>query len=230
MGYLLAIDTSTAYTGIALAGNGGVHEQMFRSDRNHSAELLPAIDGLLEEIGASIADIDRVAVALGPGGYSALRVGLSTAKGLVMPRALPLIGVSTYGLEAMPVWPPAGPLVAVIDAGSSGVAWAEYRPPETGVERQPAAQRRAAGIAQPEELARTAPPPAVFCGEGAGRLGEHVGPERIVNGDPPTRRPSDLVTLAQARFAAGEADDPASLEPEYARAPSITRPKRLRME
>ncbi len=223
MGYLLAIDTSTRYAGIAVAKDGEVMEYLWRSEQNHGAELLPAIERLLGEAGAAFSDIDRVGVATGPGGFSALRVGLATAKGLALPRDLPIVGISTYDLEAMPNWPPSGPLVAVIDAGSSGLAWARYEPPgESAGVTLPAAHRREAGVASPEGLADAMPADAGFCGEAVERVADVVSADRLLGDGPPTRRPADLATMAAARLDAGDADDPAGLAPDYAREPSIT--------
>ena len=227
MGYLLAIDTSTRHAGIALAKDGEVIEYLWRSEQNHGAELLPAIERLLGDVGASFSDIDRVGIATGPGGFSALRVGLATAKGFALPRDLPIVGISTYDLEAMPNWPPSGPLVAVIDAGSSGLAWARYEPPSESTNvTLPAAHRREVGVAPPVGLADAMPVDARFCGEAVERLADVVSADRLLGDGAPTRRPADLATMAAARLEAGDTDDPAALAPDYARAPSITTPAR----
>ncbi len=97
---LLAIDTATALTGLALYGpQGPLAESIWESGRNHTAQLLPQIDTLLRYIGASPGDITVLAVSLGPGSWSGLRVGLSLAKGMALAGDLPLIGIST--LEAL---------------------------------------------------------------------------------------------------------------------------------
>jgi tRNA threonylcarbamoyladenosine biosynthesis protein TsaB len=227
VGFLLAIDTSTRYAGIALARDGEVIEHLWRSNQNHGTELLPAIERLLGDASADFSDIDRVGVATGPGGFSALRVGLATAKGLALPANLPIVGISTHDLEAMPSWPPSGPLVAVIDAGSSGLVWARYEPPGESAEvTLPPAHRRAAGVAPPERLADAMPTDARFCGEAVERLAGVVSADRLLGEGPPTRRPADLATLAAARLDAGDADDPAALAPNYGREPSISTPAR----
>ena len=227
MGLLLAIDTSTRYAGIALASYGEIFEYLWRSEQNHSVELVPAIERLLGRAGESFSDIDRLGVATGPGGFSALRVGLATAKGIALPRDLPIAGVSTYDLEAMPHWPPPGPLVAVIDAGSSGLAWARYElPADSAGVTLPAAHRRETGVASPEELAAAMPSDAGFCGEAVSRMADAVSANRLLGGEPPTRRPADLAMIAAARLDAGDADDVAGLAPDYARDPSISTPAR----
>ena len=100
---LLAIDTSTRHAGIALAQEGQVIScRNWYSQTNHSADLVPAISGTLDQHGLSPKDLDGIACALGPGSFSALRVGLSTAKGLAMASEIPLVGIKTLELEAYP--------------------------------------------------------------------------------------------------------------------------------
>ncbi|NTW03713.1 MAG: tRNA (adenosine(37)-N6)-threonylcarbamoyltransferase complex dimerization subunit type 1 TsaB, partial [Oscillochloris sp.] len=97
---LLAIDTATTITGLALYnGDELLAECIWASGRNHTAQLLPQLDILLRHIGAGREALRAVAVALGPGSWSGLRVGLSVAKGLALAGDLPLIGVSS--LEAL---------------------------------------------------------------------------------------------------------------------------------
>jgi len=107
---LLAIDTSTRYAGVAVADDERVFaEEVWHSQQNHGAELLPTAMALLEQVGWGIRDLTHLAVALGPGGFSALRVGISTAKGLALPARLPVAGISTFDVEAAPHFGVDGP-------------------------------------------------------------------------------------------------------------------------
>ncbi len=228
MPVILAIDTSTRWAGVGLTGAGEPIELAWHSEQNHGAELMDRILRILGDRDASVADVDCVAVAIGPGGFSALRVGLATAKGLVAPTGKPIIGISTFDLEAMSHWPSPGPLVAVIDAGSSGLAWAHYAAPDAVDGRLPseyplASHRIETGLCRPEELVESAPGSAMFCGERAPELGKLVGDARILGSEPPTRRPHNLAVLAGLRLANGDTDDPMTLQPEYARPPSISK-------
>ena len=100
---LLAIDTSTRYAGVAIADGGDVlAETTWYSQQNHGAELLPVAMALLAQVGSSIREVTHLAVALGPGGFSALRVGMATVKGLALPGRLPVAGISTFHVEAAP--------------------------------------------------------------------------------------------------------------------------------
>jgi tRNA threonylcarbamoyladenosine biosynthesis protein TsaB len=225
---ILAIDTSTRWAGVGLTGAGEPIELAWHSQQNHGAELMDKILQVLRDRDASVADIDCVAVAIGPGGFSALRVGLATAKGLVAPTGNPIIGISTFDLEAMSHWPTRRPLVATIDAGSSGLAWARYVAPKAQHSRPPpefplAVYRVETGLCLPQELVKSAPASALFCGERAPELGKLVGEARILSSEPPTRRPQNLALLAGRRLADGDVDDPMTLQPEYARPPSISK-------
>ena len=97
----LAIDTSTDSASLALVRYGEVlAESTWRSQQNHSVELLPKLTQLLNEAGAGIQAISGVIVAKGPGSFNGLRVGLSTAKGLAFSLKVPIIGISSLELEA----------------------------------------------------------------------------------------------------------------------------------
>ena len=100
---LLALDTSTRHAGVALSnGEVVVASQAWYSIYNHTSQLMPTVVNILERTRVTPLELDGVAVALGPGGFSALRVGLSAAKGLAMVADKPIIGVGTLDMEAHP--------------------------------------------------------------------------------------------------------------------------------
>ena len=87
----LSIDTSTRYASIGLSSGGeSVVELTWRSDRNHSVELIPSIQMLLKRVGIALRDLEAIYIASGPGGFSALRVGMSAAKAMAMSLDIPL--------------------------------------------------------------------------------------------------------------------------------------------
>ncbi|MGC6471199.1 MAG: tRNA (adenosine(37)-N6)-threonylcarbamoyltransferase complex dimerization subunit type 1 TsaB [Flavobacteriales bacterium] len=101
MSYILNIETATKSCSVALSKNGqliGCHEEV--SERySHSEQLTLFIQEVLTQNGLSQQDLDAIAFSSGPGSYTGLRIGLSTAKGLCYALEIPLISVST--LEAM---------------------------------------------------------------------------------------------------------------------------------
>ncbi|NTU55163.1 MAG: tRNA (adenosine(37)-N6)-threonylcarbamoyltransferase complex dimerization subunit type 1 TsaB, partial [Anaerolineales bacterium] len=98
---LLAVDTSTAQVGLALYDGGRVlAEFSWRSSQRHTVELAPAISELLTRCGTTMDDIHVLGVALGPGSFTSLRVGLALVKGLALSRHIPLIGIPTLDILA----------------------------------------------------------------------------------------------------------------------------------
>ena len=227
---LLAIDTSSRYAGAALLNEHGHMLQLvhWRSQQNHSVELLPAIQRLLEREHTSAQDLAGIALALGPGSFSALRVGLSAAKGLSFAREFPLVGVTTLEAEAFSYRTAAIPVVALFDLGRGELGWASFSN-TSGEFRQTSPER----IATPEALAEELPSPALLCGEGLERHGpalaeatQAISKEvRLVVPYLPGLRVSAVARLGYARLLAGRTQNPATLQPLYLRHPTITAPK-----
>ena len=221
---LLAIDTSTRYAGIALADDRGVIDlQAWHSTVNHTSELMPAVANLLGRRGLKPASLDAVAVALGPGGFSSLRVGVSAAKGMTLAGRLPLLGVGTLDLEAHP-YAESGKLVCpMLDAGRGEVASALM-----GVD---GVRVREDTICLPGDLMDSVSGVTLYCGEGVGPhadlIKERMGPKAVViNWSGPASRLNALVEIARRRLELGDQDDLATLQPYYLRMPSIGAPKK----
>ncbi|MSQ06663.1 MAG: tRNA (adenosine(37)-N6)-threonylcarbamoyltransferase complex dimerization subunit type 1 TsaB [Dehalococcoidia bacterium] len=225
---LLAIDTSTRYAGVALAHEGRVLScRCWHSTVNHTTELMPAVAQTLEARSLAVRDLEGIAVALGPGGFSSLRVGLSAAKGLAKAAGLPLAGVVTLDLEAFPYMALGLPVCAWLDAGRGEVAAACFGP---GGQRC-----QADTIGTPEALLEALPAsatqPTLFCGEGvmpwAGLIKDRLGPGALVVAQSsPAVRLSSLVELGGQRLAAGQVSELAALQPYYLRMPTLGSPKR----
>ena len=97
---LLAIESSAKAASVALVEDGRLAAQNFQhAGLTHSRTLLPMLHSLLDGLGVGVADIDKIAVAHGPGSFTGLRIGVATAKGLAFAAEKPLVGVSS--LEAM---------------------------------------------------------------------------------------------------------------------------------
>ncbi len=96
MAYILSIETATEVCSVAVSENGRcISMKEIHEVNNHSKVLLPFIEDILSQVRISMADIDAVAVSEGPGSYTGLRIGVSTAKGLCFALNKPLIAVST---------------------------------------------------------------------------------------------------------------------------------------
>ncbi len=97
---ILAIDTSTSVMGVALLDENKVYAEVITNlKKNHSIRLMPIIDQLFHEVNWLPNDIDLIAVAKGPGSYTGVRIGVTTAKTFAWALHIPLVGVST--LEAL---------------------------------------------------------------------------------------------------------------------------------
>ena len=219
----LAIDTSTRYAAVALSREGEpVAELSWRSEQNHTVELMPSVQRLLEGAGAKVQDLTAVFVAIGPGGFSALRVGMSAAKGMAEALDVPMVGVGSLEVEAFPYAATGRPVCPILEMGRGEVAWALFHEAE-GCWRC----LKEPEIASLEELGRGIPAGAVLCGEGLWAVRSRLPVEVTEVADliampPPTRRATTLARLGASRLAAGRHDDRASLQPLYLRPPSIT--------
>ena len=110
---ILALEASAKSASVAICRDGVLLAQTTQNTGlTHSRTLLPAIDGLLRAAALCLSDFDAVAVACGPGSFTGVRIGVSTAKGLCWGANLPAIGVST--LEAMAYNGVAAPPEAII--------------------------------------------------------------------------------------------------------------------
>jgi tRNA threonylcarbamoyladenosine biosynthesis protein TsaB len=124
---ILAVDTATRAMGLALAEAGRlVAEINWQTENNHTLELAPAVERLLAQAGLAPRDLTALAVAIGPGSFTGVRIGLGFAKGLALACDLPLLGVRTLDIVIRALPPEDGPALAVIQAGRGRVIWARY--------------------------------------------------------------------------------------------------------
>ena len=219
---LLAFDTSTRLTGIALYSEefGLISECCWRSANQHTTELMPSVVRMLAQAGVPVASLQAVAVALGPGSFTGVRVALAAAKGLALARGLALLGVPTLDVVAYPHRYQPLPVVAVVPAGRGRVCWAVYARGADGWRAT-----TAFALASIAALADTVEGPALFAGELSAadraelavRLGDRA---QILPPALALRRPGHLAEMAWTRYLAGQRDDPASLTPIYLREPA----------
>lgn len=219
MAYLV-IDTTTRCGAVGLWRGGGLaRAALWRSRNNHTAELMPAVQRLTSEEGVAPSDLSGVAVAVGPGGFSALRTGIGVAQGLAVARGLPVAGVSALESTAHPFRGAAELVCAALPAGRGAVAWAVYGP--TG------GARDAERVSDVAEFAAAQSGAELFCGEGlpeaADALRERFGASvRLIEETAPLARLGGVASLGAALLDAGETG--AGPVPRYLRPPRITPP------
>ena len=238
---ILAIDTSTRNASVALSeGPGVVAGRSWRSSVNHTTELMPGVSQLMDGRGVRPQELDAVAVALGPGGFSALRTGLSAAKGLAMAAGIPIVGIGSLDLEAFPYRESGLTVCALLEAGRSEAA--------SALIALDGSRLREDRITGPDELfeeigamsfdklrtgghsASGGDGPVLFCGEGMPPWSESIqavlGGRAVLCHTPPSARAGSLAALAFERLERGDTDDLDALQPHYLRMPSIGVPKR----
>ncbi len=124
---LLALDTATQFISIALHdGQQVLGEQTWLSENHHTVELAPAVRKLLAQANLTPNDLTALAVSLGPGSYTGLRIGVALAKGMTAAHHLPLVGISTLDILASEQPQTPGALILVLQAGRGRVVTARY--------------------------------------------------------------------------------------------------------
>lgn len=212
---LLAIDTSTTQLGLALYDGASVLAELAWTSRaRHTAELAPALTGLLARTGHRMPDLTAIGVAIGPGSFTSLRVGLAFAKGLALARKLPIVGVPTLDVVAAAVPMQNLPLIAVIQAGRTRVAVAWYQAGENEWQAQGPARTMTV-----DELAESIHHPTLVTGELSADERQRLARKRVnvhlASPAQSVRRPAILAELAWHRWQAGEVNELASLAPIY---------------
>lgn len=132
---ILGIETATIQVGCAIGGHEGVLATFHAARRRRHVEaLVPAIEFVCEQAGVSLNELAAVAVDVGPGLFSGLRVGVTTAKTLAHALRLPVIGVPSLDLLAFPVRHSNRLIVPVIDARRGELYYGFYRHVPGGVQ------------------------------------------------------------------------------------------------
>lgn len=225
MSLVLAADTSTATNSVALCRDSEIlAETVLAGGRLHSERLIPTIDWLLSEAHVTLADIDLLAVSIGPGSFTGLRIGAATWKGLALANQLPLIGVPTLdALTRLSAFPPPGYLAAVLDARMKEVFAAVYHY-EDGVRREviaPCACAPEALIAQIEQLPDFSPQALGLVGDGATLYGDRFRAQwpaaMLAEATLGIPRASAVAQEALALHAAGVSTDGGEVNPVYLR-------------
>ncbi len=217
---LLAIETSSLVSSVAL-----LHEDTLKAELTiqarltHSEQLMPHIADMLDKASVPKTKIDGVAVAIGPGSFTGLRIGLATAKGLAFAWNVPIIGVETPTSLAWNFVGVSDTICPLIDAQKGNVYAASYQ-----WQRDTLQQVEDIHIAPLTDVLNTLEAqgnPVVFCGDGA-LLGkkEIVEKSTLFRMAPPTMcipRAGSVALAAQKRLLTGDVDDCMTLTPAYKR-------------
>lgn len=217
---LLAIETATLASGVALAtADKLVAEIIVQTRKTHSERLMPHIEQLLELGQVAKEDITAIAVSIGPGSFTGLRIGLATAKALAYVWNVPVIGVSTLAALAYACPAPNSLICPLLDAQKGNVYQAVYRW-EKGMLQEVIPPRVIAHQEAINELA-SQPLPVIMLGEGAVLFQEAI----VAAADPIELAPLHIILpragsvalLGHQLLRQGIRHDVMTLEPLYIR-------------
>jgi tRNA threonylcarbamoyladenosine biosynthesis protein TsaB len=218
---ILGIESSTVQVGAAVGGHEGVLAQAHSArGKRHAENLTPTIEFVCRQARVDLTDIGCVAVDLGPGLFTGLRVGIASAKAIAHALRLPMIGVPSLDLLAFPVRFSHRLIVAAIDARRGELFYAFYRQVPGGLQRLSPHQ-----VGSPDDLASeliASGDECLLVGDGVVRYCDRFdGITKVEIADSGLAYPnaSSLVQLAHARALREEWVKPWELEPLYLRAP-----------
>ena len=216
---ILGIETATERVSVAIGGHEGVIGLFeVTKGRRHAETIVPAIEFVCRQSGIDLEEISVVAVDVGPGLFTGMRVGLASAKAIAQALNVPMIGISSLDLLAFPCRLTDRVVVPVIDARKNEVFYAMYRQVPGGVQQVSEPTVGPVSELVADLLARSQD---VLCvGDGALRYREEIleGFHCEIGGD---AQPSaaQLVQLAHARALREDWVNSWEIEPIYLRAP-----------
>jgi tRNA threonylcarbamoyladenosine biosynthesis protein TsaB len=220
---ILGIETATEQVSVAIGGHEGVLGlfEVCRG-RRHAETLAPAIQFVCAQAEIDLDEISVIAVDVGPGLFTGMRVGLATAKALAQALRVPMIGMSSLDLLAFPLRHGVRTVAAVIDARRGELFYAFYRPVPGGVQRvgEPSCGNVEDLIG--DVMARG--DDVLMVGDGALRYRDELAVElRCEFAEQFLSRPSaaPLVQLAHARAMREEWVNSWEIQPMYLRLPDV---------
>ena len=221
---ILCCDTGTEYAVFALANEKGAllasHE--FRHQRELSTRFFAALDTLFQAAGSSLAKVDALAVGIGPGSFTGVRVAVTTMRMLAQVRGLPLVGFGTlecYAVEAAAGTPENARIVSVLPSRRGEVYAAVYQGGKEGKAPFVASYDQLA-----QDLAGLGEGPIVLCGATGSLPEPFAAYAHLEMAAPPVQA---MAFLAARALAAGCLADPFSLNPLYIAPPAISQHKNV---
>ena len=211
---LLGVDTSTRAVGVVIYdGSQILCEESWISRRFHTVELAKAVSENLSRAGLSANDLDVLGVAIGPGSFTGLRIGLALVKGIAFTHKLPVIGVPTLDITARAVPPTDQKLAAVLQAGRNRLAVGWYQL----VDGRWTLEGKIENLTL-EELVTRIEQPCILTGELSREIRQILKDHKFITLVDPTlamRSPKYLAELAWERWQSGDVDDVLGLKPYY---------------
>lgn len=214
---ILAIDSASDQAGLALYDGHSVSELSWPAGRTQTATMLAQIHHLIALRGLAARDVGAVAVGLGPGSFTGVRIGISLAKGLALGLDIPIFGIPTLSAAALPFLTAAPVVVSAMSAGRGRLVWAVYAAPHDPAEITP---RLLSGPTNgtPSQLRTAAAAVAApIVGERDGEEDPGLAP----NGPPfagtalRNRRPAAFAILGWHRWQGGDGDNLTALDALY---------------
>ncbi len=216
---VLAIETSTPASSVALGDGGDVMAMTVQVNRrNHVGFLVPAIDFCFERAGWDPTDLEAIAVDVGPGPYTGLRAGLSTAQGIAAAVGVPLVIASSLTVLALRAATGRRTIYPIVDVRRGQVATAAFRPVPGGV-----VQESTAEVLSPDELSAlldSTHDDALLVGDvGCLPDGFVRGLHRVRVGRPRFPGADVLLEIAALKLANDDVVGPEDVRPLYLREP-----------
>lgn len=222
VGPVLGLETGGAHASLALSWPGGLSGCPLPAGQPHARVLADAVSRLLDQCGLALTDLAAIAVGLGPGSFTGLRVALSYAKGLALAGSCALAGVPSLdalALCAAVAWQPAAEmrLCPLLDARKGEVYAAIYRGQSEGLVRLSEDL-----VIKPQLLAAQLEEPVLFFGEGARVYARELAAARsgqVAELEAGWTAAEAVAILGAARLARRQIDNARGLEPRYVRPP-----------
>ena len=234
---ILGIDTATPAASVALTDDGALVAEEIQNPPvrpndsagpqplgNHAEVVLPLIEALLARTQVSIQQVAGIAVSIGPGSFTGLRIGLATAKGIAYDSGLPLVGVSTLHANASRVSKFDGVIASVLDARKGEVYFALFRGEKASITRltPDSVMSIDSAVNLVRETCTNRSEELLLIGDGTKahgrRLVDAVGlPARTTGGVCYPSIASQVAMLATPRFTDASGDDGGALTPVYLR-------------
>jgi len=219
--YILCIETSTEICSVALAhGDKCVALKECNTNNSHAKNMIPFVEEVLQQATIDKKQLDAIAVGVGPGSYTGLRIGVSTAKGLAYTLGIPVIAISTLETIAEPFLNLADHCRPMIDARRMEVFTALYDNKGQLLEEPNAKIVDEDCFA--EELTNFK---TLFCGNGAAKCENLLGkfPNAVFKTEPLSAK--NMVPIAARKFQAEEFENVAYFEPFYLKDYVAAKPK-----